>query len=146
MKLFLLASLLTTLLFGCSSKGDDIINLKCTLKQMELKKGYETVDEKYWEIFFITVNQNNKTASFIEKGKNETAGTFIDKIEIKPDLIEMEYIKIREGFFDNQKTFKINRINGEITYIDFYQTEGWEGTDIRRKGECYEPESVETMF
>ena len=58
----------------------------------------------------------------------------------------MEYIKIREGFSDNQKTFKINRINGEITYIDFYQTEGCEGTDIRRKGECYEPESVEAMF
>ena len=69
MKRFLLASLLTTFLFGCSSKGDDIINLKCTLKQVETKKGYETIAEKSWRTFFITVNKNNQTGSFIENGK-----------------------------------------------------------------------------
>ena len=65
---------------------------------------------------------------------------------INPDLIEMEYMRIRKGFYDNKQTFKINRINGEITYIDSFQTQSWEGVDMWNKGECYEPKSGETIF
>ena len=142
MKRLLLAPLLLTLLFGCSSKNSKIINLECPVNvysydNKDYKQDYES--EIIWKI-----NINIKT--------EEATVSFSKNNEIIQDPVNFKSVSISSTFFNLERGneippfifkqyFTINRKNGTLTikHVEEKITEWARGT-------CYSTDDVETLF
>ena len=145
MKRLLLAPLLLTLLFGCSSKDNGIINLECSfdsLRASNFPKGSYQPIEAYWLNSDIKINEKDKKVSIIYKEhKNMKKKKIGDNILITNSLIKFEHSLFIDYVIDFK--YEINRINGEIDLLLAYKNhEGY----AKFKGKCFVPEDLETLF
>ena len=145
MKRLLLAPLLLTLLFGCSSKDNGIINLECSFdswRASNFPKGSYQPIEAYWLNSDIKINEKDKKVSIIYKdNKGMKEKKIEDNILITNSLIKFEHSHFIDYGIDYK--YEINRINGEIDLLlDFQSHEGY----AKFKGKCFVPEDLKTLF
>ena len=124
MKRLLLAPLLLTLLFGCSSKNNDIIKLKCITNEFSqgLKVKTFEVPPKFssfhMHVIKITIDKKTKKG-FISAGTDKYPQKLnFEDVVISPDSIEFEQVSdfrgdTGEGILFTDK-YTINRNSGEI--------------------------------
>ena len=158
MKRLLLAPLLITLLVGCSSKNDSIINLKCPAKYISIDDGpYKPFALGGSAVYLITINTktnegvlNEETAS----GLKVLVDLPIDNLKITKDKIVFDNLLVRDNGYSKTEftwSYSINRVNGEVireSNITYFVKDKIinRGSLVKQKGECYSLDNVETLF
>ena len=141
MKRSLLLSLFLSLLVGCSSKDNGIINLECSFdywKTSNDPKGSYHPIEAYWLKRDLKINEKDKKVLMIyELNEGIKKEKMVDNILITNSLIKFE---VSNG---GDYKYEINRINGKIDMLwTFENSEGY----AKYKGKCYVPEDLDTLF
>ena len=156
MKRLLLAPLLLTLLVGCSSKDNGMINLECdryldSFYYPETKE-FEVEDHKSISTFIYLLNKQEKKAYyFLEDRENALTGVqYPDILSFEKEII----ILYEETDFDMdsdifKNTHTINRKTGELL-IESSVVEKDNPNKVSMiatsRGECIVTEDVETLF
>ena len=143
MKRLLLAPLFLSLLVGCSSKDNGIINLECSFDygrtSNDSKGSYHPIEiEAYWLKRDLKINEKDKKILMIyELNEGIKKEKMVDNILITNSLIKFE---VSNG---GDYKYEINRINGKIDMLwTFKNSEGY----AKYKGKCYVPEDLDTLF
>ena len=141
MKHLLLTPLFLSLLVGCSSKDDGIINLECSFDYWRTSndsKGSYHPLEDYWLKRDLKINEKDKKVLMIyELKEGVKEEKMVDNILITNSLIKFE---VSNG---SDYKYEINRINGKIDMLwTFKNSEDY----AKYKGKCYVPEDLETFF
>ena len=141
MKRSLLLSLFLSLLVGCSSKDNGIINLECSFDYWrtsnDSKGSYHPI-EAYWLKRDLKINEKDKKVLMIyELNEGIKKEKMVDNILITNSLLKFQ---VSNG---GEYKYEINRINGKIDMLwTFKNSEVY----AKYKGKCYVPEDLENLF
>ena len=158
MKRLLIAPLLLTLLFGCSSKDDGIINLKCGAKYISVDDGpYKSFPKGIKPIYLITIDTKKKEGVHNEEplsGMKVLVDFPTNNLNITKDKIVFDNSSIEDASYGKTEfslTYSINRINGEVIRVakinNLNKDESIKSTrKFTQVGTCYSIDDVETLF